>query len=245
MASGLLTTSIIHNECESLTFNHPSVHLLQSSMPPYPTRSYVRAHPSFQLDDGNDTQSPTKRSPDKRSLSRQSPYKRSPVKRSQRSPAPSRRPKVRVMTFSTLREGSVEPTQRTTDPTTPQTFNFPPDEELARAPKKLRRATNAVGGNDGSWLATNRGAREDISPLTSFAPGRLSVLPEVEVEDESVIQREYVRLMKGRETTKKVYEQWEQKEKENHTAAGPNMDVNQGTSSIRGIRRTDTEELFN
>lgn len=80
----------------------------------------------------------------------------------------------------------------------------------------------------------------------------------MEAEDESTMQREYARLMKSRETTKKVQEQWERREKENCIAAGvtpeASMDVDQGASSAvsldypatgRGIRRTDTEEVFN
>lgn len=114
-----------------------------------------------------------------------------------------------------------------------------------------------IGGgidNSQSWLAERKGVQEDISPLTSMAPGRLSVLPEM-VEDESVIQREYARLMK---TTRRVQEQWERGEKENLTVAGHNlensMDVDQGASSAvssdypvttGGVRRSGTEEIFN
>lgn len=161
------------------------------------------------------------------------------------------------MTFPALREGSVQPTPRTTDPTTPQSWNPPASEDLARAPRKLKRASKVIGGDDGSWLATRKGDQEDISPLTSLAPGRLSVLPEIgeAEEDLKITQREYVRLMKSREATLKV---WEQKEKENRNAAGcsteTNMDVDQGTSStmrtdspakVRGLKRVDTEEVFN
>ena len=222
-------------------------------MPPYPTRSYVRAHPSFQLNDGSEvaTQSPTKRSPSKRSPTKQSPYARSPTKRSQRNGAPSKRPEIKVMTFPALREGSVQPTPRTTNPTTPQTWNPPASEDLGRAPKKSRRASNVIGGGidrSQSWLAARNGAHEDVSPLTSLAPGRLSILPEAEVEDENIMQREYTRLMKSRDATKRVQVQWEQENKEN------SMDVDQGASSAgssdypataRGVKRTDTEEVFN
>lgn len=231
-------------------------------MPPYPTRSYVRAHPSFQLDDGGEiaTHSPTKRSPSKRSPSKRSPSKQSPTKRSQRKGAPSERPKVKVMTFPVLREGSVQPTPRTNDPTTPQTWNPPASEDLGRAPRKLKRASNVIGGgidNSQSWLAARNGVRDDVSPLTSMAPGRLSILPEM-AEDESIAQREYARLMKSREAAMVLQEQWERKEKENRTAAGldseHSMAVDQGASSAissdypataRGMRRTDTEEVFN
>jgi hypothetical protein len=84
------------------------------------------------------------------------------------------------------------------------------------------------------------------------------MLPEAEAEDESIMQREYERLMKSREETRKLYEGREQAEKENRIAAGhspgASMDVDQGASSavstdfpatVRGIRRTDTEEVFN
>lgn len=97
-----------------------------------------------------------------------------------------------------------------------------------------------------------------MSPLTSLAPGRLSTLPEMEAEDESIMQREYTRLMKGSEATRKIQEQWERGEKENRIVAGASpetsMDVDQGASSavssdypatVRGVRRTDTEEVFN
>lgn len=204
-------------------------------MPRYPTRSYLRAHPSFQLNDGSETLSPAKRSP-----SKQSPYKKSSAQRPGQSETPSKRPKPKVITLPILREGSIPPTPRTTDPTTPQTYNPPPREELARAPRKLRRATNVNGGDDGSWLAVHKGVQGDVSPLTSFAPGRLSILPEAEVEDESVIQREYVNLMKSREEARK--------EKENR------IGIDQGASSEavragypatgRGIMRADTEEVF-
>jgi len=161
------------------------------------------------------------------------------------------------MTFPVLREGSVQPTPRATDPTTPQTWNPPPNEDLGRAPKKLKRASGVMGGDSQSWLAARKGVREDVSPLTSLAPGRLSTLPEMEAEDESVIQREYARLMKSRDAARRAHEKWE---KENQTAAPgvepseTSMDVDQGASSaistdypatVHGIRRTDTEELFN
>lgn len=159
------------------------------------------------------------------------------------------------MTLPTFREGSVQPTPRATDPTTPQTFNMPTSEELVRAPRKLRRGSNVAGGDDGSWLTTHREVREDVSPLTSFAPGGLSMLPEVEVEVESNIQGEYVSLMKSREEDRKVLE----REKENRTVGGPivesTMGVNQAANSsmvradypvrVRGVRRTDSEEVFN
>ncbi|KAF9788520.1 hypothetical protein BJ322DRAFT_640319 [Thelephora terrestris] len=226
-------------------------------MPPYPTRSYVRSHPSFQLNDGSDTlspskRSPTKRSPSKQSPSRQSPNKQSPTKRSQRNDAPSKRPKVKVMTFPALREGSVQPTPRTTDPTTPHSWNPPANEDLSRAPRKLKRASRVIGSDEGSWLATRKGDQEDVSPLTSLAPGRLSVLPEIgeAEEDMKITQREYVRLMRSREAIVKAWDQ-----KENRNAAGRSaetgMDVDQGVSpaispaKVRGIKRVDTEELFN
>lgn len=231
-------------------------------MPPYPTRSYVRAHPSFQLNDGSEvaTQSPTKRSPSKRSPSKQSPYKRPPTKGSQRGAAPSKRPQleVKVMTFPVLREGSVQPTPRVTDPTTPQTCNPPTSEDLSRAPRKLKRASRVVGGGiDGSqsWLAARQGVREDVSPLTSLAPGRLPSLQEMEAEDEGTMQKEYARLMKNREAARRAQEQ---QGKENRTATGASpddsMDVDQGGPSaagsdypatVRCVKRTDTEEVFN
>jgi hypothetical protein len=109
-------------------------------------------------------------------------------------------------------------------------------------------------GDSQSWLAARKGVQEDISPLTSLAP-RLPSLPEVEVEDEGVMQREYAKLMKSREATRRVQEQ---QEKENRTATGvspeTSMDVDQGASSaissdypatVRGVKRTDTEEVFN
>lgn len=117
------------------------------------------------------------------------------------------------------------------------------------------------GGFDDSqsWLAARKAVREDVSPLTSLAPGRLSTLPEMEAEDEGIIQREYARLMKSREAAKRVQEQWQRGEKENHIAVPDvspevSMDVDQGASSavstdypatVRGVRRTDTEEVFN
>ena len=71
------------------------------------------------------------------------------------------------------------------------------------------------------------------------------MLPEVEVEDESIIQREYVNLMKGREVARNVYAQRGQTEKENVcTAAGPGAPSAVGDTG-RGVRRTDTEEVFN
>ena len=227
-------------------------------MPPYPTRSYVRAHPSFQLNDGDEiaTHSPTKRSPSKRSPSKQSPSKQSPTKRSKRSGAASNRPKVKVMTFPVLREGSVQPTPRTTDPTTPQTWNPPASEDLGRAPKKLRRASHVIGGDDSqSWFAARKAVQEDISPLNSMAPGRLSILPEMP-EDESITQREYARLMESHDAARRVHEQWQRRE--NRTAAGldheDGMAVDQGASSAvssdypattRGLKRINTEEVFN
>lgn len=232
-------------------------------MPPYPTRSYVRAHPSFQLDGGDEiaTGSPTKRSPTKRSPSRKSPSKQSPTKRSQRSIGVSKRPKVKVTTFPTLREGSVQPTPQTIDPTTPQTWGPPASQDLGWAPKKLKRASAVGVGNDGSksWLAVHKGVTEDVSPLTSMAPGKLPTLPEMEVEDEPIMQREYVRLMNNRDTARKFQEQWGRENKENRTTADPNpgsssMAIDQGASSavssdcpaaVRGVRRTDTEEIFN
>jgi hypothetical protein len=91
-----------------------------------------------------------------------------------------------------------------------------------------------------------------------MAPGRLSILPEMEAEDESITQREYARLMKSRDAARRVQEQWERGEKENRVAAGPSpecsMDVDQGASSavssdypatVRGVRRSGTEEVFN
>jgi len=90
-----------------------------------------------------------------------------------------------------------------------------------------------------------------------MAPGRLSILPEVEGEDEGIMQREYARLMESREAAKKVQERWE-RGKENRIIAGDNpessMDVDQGASSAvssdypattRGVRRVVTEEVFN
>lgn len=78
----------------------------------------------------------------------------------------------------------------------------------------------------------------------------------MEAEDESIIQREYVRLMESREATRKARDRREQEK--NGIAVGVSseagMDVDQGASSIvssdypatvRGIKRTDTEELFN
>jgi len=77
----------------------------------------------------------------------------------------------------------------------------------------------------------------------------------MEAEDEGITQREYGRLMKSREATRRAQD-WE--EKENRTAAGVSpetgMDVDQGASSagssnypatVRGVKRTDTEEVFN
>lgn len=84
------------------------------------------------------------------------------------------------------------------------------------------------------------------------------MLPEVGVEDEGIVQGEYVSLTKISEVARTIHERREQREKENHTAAGPttgsNTDVNQRASSsvradypaiVRGIMRTDTEEVFN
>jgi hypothetical protein len=84
------------------------------------------------------------------------------------------------------------------------------------------------------------------------------MLPEVEVEDESIMPTEYVTLMKSREAVRKVYEEWSQTEKEKDTVAGsiaePGMDLDQVASSVaradhpvsvRGLTRTDTEEAFN
>ena len=110
-----------------------------------------------------------------------------------------------------------------------------------------------VGGGIGdsqSWLAARKGVQEDISPLTSLAPGRLSSLPEMEAEDEGIMQREYARLMESREATRR-----ERQEKENRTAVDvspeTSMDVDQGglsaasPATVRGVKRTDTEEVFN
>jgi hypothetical protein len=84
------------------------------------------------------------------------------------------------------------------------------------------------------------------------------MLPEVEVEDESVMPTEYVALMKSHEVVRKVDEEWSQTEKEKDAFAGsiaePGKDLDQGASSVvraddpatvRGLRRTDTEEAFN
>lgn len=113
--------------------------------------------------------------------------------------------------------------------------------------------------NSQSWLAERKGVRDDISPLTSLAPGRLPSLAEMEAEDEIIMQREYAKLMENREaTTKRFQERLEREEKENRIAAGNNpetsMDVDQGASSsvrsdypatVRGVKRTGTEEVFN
>lgn len=110
--------------------------------------------------------------------------------------------------------------------------------------------------NSQSWLAARQGIRDDISPLTSMAPGRLSILPEVEGEDEGIMQREYARLMESREAAKKVQERWERGKENRLAGANPenSMDVDQGASSAissdypataRGVRRVDTEEVFN
>lgn len=106
----------------------------------------------------------------------------------------------------------------------------------------------------GSWLAERKGVRDDISPLTSLAPGRLPSLAEVEVEDETLLQGEYVKLMDSREATKRAWG----REKENQDFGGVDSevrrDVDQGTSSavrsghpapVRDLRRNDTEEVFN
>ena len=87
-----------------------------------------------------------------------------------------------------------------------------------------------------------------------MAPGRLSILPEVEGEDEGIMQREYAKLMESRDAAKKVQERWE-RGKENRIIAGAEpedgMAVDQGTSSAvspataRGVRRINTEEVFN
>ena len=83
-----------------------------------------------------------------------------------------------------------------------------------------------------------------------MAPGRLSILPEMEGEDEGIMQREYARLMENREAARKVQERWE-RGKENR--AEDNMAVDQGASSAvssdypvtaRGVRRINTEEVF-
>lgn len=74
------------------------------------------------------------------------------------------------------------------------------------------------------------------------------MLPEVEVEDESIMEQEEMSLMKSSEVTGKVYEQWDQLEKENRTVAGAvgesGMARLGGSSPAtgRGMRRTDTEE---
>ena len=228
-------------------------------MPPYPTRSYVRAHPSIQLSDGSEiaTQSPSKRSSSGRSPYKRSPSKRSPNKRSQRGVTAPKRPQIKVSTFTTLREGSVQPTPRTIDPTTPQTLNPPTSEDLGRAPRKLKRASRAIDGGmerAESWLAERKGVRDDISPLTSLAPGRLPSVAEIECEDEALMQREYLKLMDSREATKGAWG----REKENHDVGGVGSEVrrdfDQGASSsvnsghpapARGLRRADTEEVFN
>lgn len=81
-----------------------------------------------------------------------------------RSGAPPERPKIKATTFPILREGSVQLTPRTADPTTPHGWNPPASEELARAPKKLKIASKAIRRDEGSWLATCRGpVQEDIS----------------------------------------------------------------------------------
>src|SRR5882757_968602 len=183
MALGLLNSSHQPQQVRHSPSDHTLDHIPFTSfisMPPYPTRNYVRAHPSFQLNDGSEvaTHSPTKRSPSKRS----------PTKGFQRNGAPSKRPQVKLTTFPVLREGSVQPTPQTTNPTTPQTYNPPASEDLRRAPKKLRRASNVIGGggdDSQSWLGVRKGVREDVSPLSSLAPGKLSILPEmIEAEDE-------------------------------------------------------------
>ena len=164
-----------------------------------------------------------------------------------------------MSTFPVLREGSVQPTPQTIDPTTPQTWNPPANEDLGRAPKKLRRASGGIGGgidSSQSWLAARQGIRDDISPLTSMAPGRLSILPEVEGEGEGIMQREYAKLMESREASKRVQERWERGKENRIAGVDPedSMDVDQGASSAgrsdhpataRVVRRIDTEEVFN
>jgi len=79
----------------------------------------------------------------------------------------------------------------------------------------------------------------------------------MEGEDEGIMQREYAKLMESREATKRVQERWE-RGKENRIIADASpensMDVDQGASSAvtsdypataRGVRRIDTEEVFN
>ena len=110
----------------------------------------------------------------------------------------------------------------------------------------MKRASRVIGAGmerAESWLAERKGVRDDISPLTSWAPGRLPTLAEVEIEDETLMQREYVKLMDSREANQRTWG----REKEN-------QDVDQGASSavssgypapVRDLRRTDTEEVFN
>jgi hypothetical protein len=85
------------------------------------------------------------------------------------------------------------------------------------------------------------------------------MLPEmVEDEDEKTSRQEYARLVVNPQGVMKAQGQWEQGEKENRAGAGLNpetgMDVDEGTSSgvranypgtVRGLTRTDTEEVFN
>jgi hypothetical protein len=86
------------------------------------------------------------------------------------------------------------------------------------------------------------------------------MLPEIREaeEDPNTIQREYMRSLESREVAKKAFERREQMGKENQIVGGLeaeiSMDVDEGPSTIpgtkhattvRGIRRTDTEELFN
>lgn len=85
-----------------------------------------------------------------------------------------------------LCEGSVQPTPRATDPTTPQGWNLPPSKELGWAPKK------------------RRGPRE--KPAVTTGTGRRLMLSEAEVEDESTtLQQEYAKLMENRDAMKR---QW-------------------------------------
>lgn len=77
----------------------------------------------------------------------------------------------------------------------------------------------------------------------------------MEAEDEGTMQKEYARLMKNREAARRAQEQ---QGKENRTATGASpddsMDVDQGGPSaagsdypatVRCVKRTDTEEVFN
>ena len=89
-----------------------------------------------------------------------------------------------------------------------------------------------------------------------MAPGRLSILPEVEGEDEGIMQREYAKLMESRDAAKRVQERWERGKENRIVGVSPedSMDVDHGASSAvssdypataRGVKRVDTEEVFN